>query len=192
MDKLLGVSALHGITAEKFLYFFLGLRKADIRRRVENLRARYPDESADELARRLIRIQSKLSLAGGALLHVPMFVPAMGPMLKLLGLAGSAVVLMQMHMALVLEIALLYGQDIEKPQRLKEIAAIIIASGLVACTPLLTRAMNMKSYYALLTGGMTVSTASQLIGDAAILYYRKAAHRKAEIDASAEIKDLLG
>ena len=68
----------------------------------------------------------------------------------------------------------------------------IIASGLVACTPLLTRAMNMKSYYALLTGGMTVSTASQLIGDAAILYYRKAAHRKAEIDASAEIKDLLG
>jgi hypothetical protein len=91
-----------------------------------------------------------------------------------------------MHMALILEIALLYGQDIDEPARLKEIAAVIAASGLVACTPLLTRALELKSYYALLTGGTTVSTASQLIGDAALLYYRHRAQSSPRLGAAAE------
>ena len=165
----------HSLTADKFLYFFMGLRKGEIRRRLATLRARHPDEGPEELARRLINAQSTLSLAGGALLHVPMFLPGLGPALKLLGVAGAAAVLMRMHMALILEIGLLFGHDLDRPERLKEIAAIIAASGLVAGTPLVTRALDLKSYAGLLTGGMTVSTASQLIGYAALRYYRKRA-----------------
>ena len=116
--------------------------------------------------------------AGGALLHVPVFMPGVGPALKLIGVAGAAAVLMRMHMALILEIGLLFGHDLDKPERLREIAAIIVASGLVAATPLLTRALNLTSYSALITGGLTVSTASQLIGLAALRYYRKRAAAK--------------
>ena len=185
-SKLLTSASEHTLTTEKFLYFFMGLRKGDVRRRVATLKARYPNEGPDELARRLIRSQTTLSLAGGALLHVPLFLPGVGPALQLLGLAGGATVLMQMHMALMLEIALLFGHDVDEPERIKEIAAIIVASGAVACTPLLTRAMNMKTYYALLTGGMAVSTASQLMGEAAILFYRKRALAK-DLPAPAEM-----
>ena len=168
----------HNLTADKFLYFFMGLRKGEIRRRITALKASYPDEGPEQLARRLINAQSTLSLAGGALLHVPVFMPGVGPALKLIGVAGAAAVLMRMHMALILEIGLLFGHDLDKPERLREIAAIIVASGLVAGTPLLTRALNLKSYSALITGGLTVSTASQLIGLAALRYYRKRAAAK--------------
>lgn len=176
--KLFDSPSEHSLAADKFLYFFMGLRKGEIRRRVVNLKARHPDEGPEELAKRLILTQSTLSIAGGALLHVPLFLPGLGPTLKLLGMAGGASVLMRMHMSLVLEIALLFGHDIDEPERLKEIAAIIVASGLVACTPLLTQALDMKSYYALITGGMTVSSASKLIGEAALIYYRKRAQAK--------------
>ena len=168
----------HNQTADKFLYFFMGLRKGEIRRRIAALKASYPDEGPEQLARRLINAQSTLSLAGGALLHVPVFMPGVGPALKLIGVAGAAAVLMRMHMALILEIGLLFGHDIYRPERLREIAAIIVASGLVAGTPFLTRALNLKSYSALMTGGLTVSTASQLIGLAALRYYRKRGYRK--------------
>lgn len=184
--RLFAPPAEHSLTADKFLYFFMGLRKGEIRRRVANLMARYPDEGPEELARRLVRTQSTLSLAGGILLHVPLFLPGVGPALKLLGVAGGASVLMRMHMALILEIALLFGHDIDEPERLKEIAVVTAASGLMGCTPLLTRSLDMKSYYALLSGGTTVSAASQLIGDAAILYYRKRAHAKAALASPAE------
>lgn len=173
--KLFSSPTENSLAADKFLYFFMGLRKGEIRRRVVSLKARHPDEGPEELAKRLILTQSTLSLFGGALLHVPAFLPGVGPTLKIIGMAGGASVLMRMHMALVLEIALLFGHDIDEPERLKEIAAIILASGLVACTPLLTQAFNLKSYYALITGGMTVSSASKLIGDAALIYYRKRA-----------------
>ena len=150
------------LAADKFLYFFMGLRKDVIRDRVTSLKTHYPDEGPEQLARRLIHAQSTLSLADGVLLHAPMFLPGIGPALKLLGIAGAATVLMRMHLSLILEIGLIFGHDIDEPERFKEIAAIIAASGLVACTPFVTRSLDLKSYSALITGGMTVSTASQV------------------------------
>jgi hypothetical protein len=176
----------YSLTTDKFLYFFMGLRKGEIRRRVAALRASHPDEGPEALARRLINAQSALSFAGGALLHVPLFLPGVGPALKMLGVAGAAAVLMRMHMALILEIALLFGHDIDESTRLKEIAAIVAASGLVAGTPFLTRALDMESYAALATGGLTVSTASQLIGFAALVHYRK----QAALPASTELGEV--
>jgi hypothetical protein len=187
-SKLFDSQTDYDLSADKFLYFFMGLRKGEIRRRVAVLKTRYPDEAPEALAQRLIRAQSVLSLVGGALLHIPMFLPGVGPTLKILGLAGGASVLMRMHMALILEIALLFGHDIDEPERLKEIAAIIAASGVLACTPFLTRAMNMGSAYALLAGGMTVSSGSQLIGDAAMLYYHRRAMAKIEHSESSQME----
>ena len=163
----------HSLTADKFLYFFMGLRKGEIRRRVTALKANHPDEGPDKLAHRLINAQSALSVAGGALLHIPVFLPGVGPALKLMGVAGAGAVLMRMHMALILEIGLLFGHDLDEPERLKELAAIIVASGLVAGTPYLSRAMKLNSSSALIMGGLTVSSASQLIGLTALRYYRK-------------------
>ena len=142
--KLPSALSAHSLTADKFLYFFMGLRKGEIRRRIAALKASYPDEGPEQLARRPINAQSTLPLAGGALLHVPVFMLGVGPALKLIGVAGAAAVLMRVHMALKLEIGLLFGHDIDRPERLREIAAIIVASGLVAGTPFLTRALNLK------------------------------------------------
>ena len=183
--KYLSPPANLSLSTDKFLYFFMGLRKGEIRRRVATLKAKYPEESPEQLAKRLILAQSSLSLLGGALLHVPLFLPKVAPGLKLLGIAGGASVLMRMHMSLVLEIALLFGHDIDKTDRLKEIAVVIAAAGLISATPFLTKALNIESYYALLTGGMTVSSGSQLVGDAALLYYRKKAMARQRLPAPA-------
>jgi hypothetical protein len=158
--------------ADKFLYFFLGLRKGEIRRRVAALKARHPDEGPEQLARRLIRVQVPLSLLGGALLNVPMFIPAMGLPLKILGMAGATTVMMRMHMALLLEIALLFDRDIDDTARLKEMAAVIALTGLASSTPMLSQALSLKPYYAFITGAMSVSSISELIGETAIRYYR--------------------
>ena len=60
---------------------------------------------------------------------------------------------------------------------------VIAAAGLISTTPFLTKALNIESYYALLTGGMTVSSGSQLVGDAALLYYRKKAMERERLPA---------
>lgn len=159
--------------ADKFLYFFLGLRKGEIRRRVAALKAHHPDESPEQLARRLITVQTPLSLLGGALLHVPMFIPSVGMPLKILGIAGGTTVMMRMHMSLLLEIALLFDRDIDDIARLKEMAAVIALTGLASGgTPALSRALSLNPYVALLTGATSVSSVSQLIGETAIRYYR--------------------
>lgn len=169
--------------ADKFLYFFLGLRKGEIRRRVARLKAHHPGESPEQLARRLIAVQSPLSLLGGALVHVPMFIPSVGTPLKILGIAGGTTVMMRMHMALLLEIAHLFDRDIDDIARLKEMAAVIALTGLASGgTPALSRALSLNPWYALLTGAISVSSVSQLIGETAIRYYRL---KEAEETASA-------
>ena len=164
-----------GPATDKFFYFFFGLRKGEIRRRVAMLRARHPEEDPEQLARRLVAAQAPLSLLGGALLHVPMFLPNVGPILKLLGVAGAATAMMRMHISLLLEIALLFGRDIDERARLAEMATVIAATGLVAGTPWLSRALSLGPVSALVTGSMTVSSVSQLIGDTAIRYYASTA-----------------
>ncbi len=160
-----------GHMTDRFMYFFLGLRKGEIRRRVATLRSHHPDESPQELARRLIAIQAPLSLMGGTLLQVPVFIPAIGTPLKLLGLASGTAVMMRMHMALLLEIAHLFERDIDDVARVKEMAAVIAATGLTSGIPFLFKRFSLKPAYAMISGGMTASTISELIGEAAIRYY---------------------
>lgn len=160
-----------GHMTDRFMYFFLGLRKGEIRRRIATLRSHHPDESPQELARRLIAIQTPLSLVGGALLQVPVFVPAIGTPLKLLGLASGTAVMMRMHMAMLLEIAHLFDRDIDDVARVKEMVAVMAATGLTSAMPFLFKRFSLKPAYAMISGGMTASTISELVGEAAIRYY---------------------
>lgn len=169
---------------DKFFYFFMGLRKGEIRRRVASLKAEFPDRSPEQLARQLIAAQTPLSLIGGALLHVPMFVPGIGPALKLLGLAGGATVIIRMHLFLVLEIAMLFGQDIDERARLKEMASVVAASGLASASTMASEALSLKPYIALLAGGIAVTVISKAIGEAAIRYYGGSSAAKPNVDAS--------
>jgi hypothetical protein len=164
-------SGSYGPATDKLFYFFLGLRKGEIRRRVATLRSDHPDEGPDRLARRLIAAQAPLSLLGGALMHAPVLLPGIGTALRLLGVAGGASVMMRMHMFLILEIALLFGRDIDERARLKEMLAVIAATGLTSGMPLLVRKLGWEPWYGIAAGSLATTGISQAIGEAAIRYY---------------------
>ena len=163
---------LQSILTEEFFYFFLRLRKSRVRKVVEAIEARFPGETPEELARRLINSQSQLSFLGGAVLHLPMLIPGLGQTLKLLGIVGGATCLTRMHLYLILEIALLFGQDIDDQARVPELAAVVAATGLAAGAPFLMDALDLNPLLSLPTAGLTASAVSLLIGEQAIRLYR--------------------
>jgi hypothetical protein len=160
-----------GLTTEKFFYFFMGLRKGEIRKQVQMMQARHPDEDPEQLARRFVSAQVPLSLLGGALMHLPILVPVLGTPLKLAGIAMGSSVMVRLNMTLLLQIAMLYGHDIDDRARLKEMAAIIAASGLASGTSLLPYVFNLEPRNKAILGGASVITVSQLLGISAIRYY---------------------
>lgn len=163
-----------GLATDQFLYFFLRLRKGEVRRVVQRAQAIYPGETPDKLARRLVNTQSTLSFLGGTLLHLPQLLPVAGSALKFAGFAGGASIMTRMHLYLILEIALLYGLDIDDQARVPEMMAIVAASGIAATSPLLVHALKWHPLAAIPTSGLTVLTMTQLIGAAAIRHYSKA------------------
>jgi hypothetical protein len=165
---------LQSILTEEFFYFFLRLRKARVRMVVDAIQARFPDETPEQLARRLIASQTQLSFLGGALLHLPWLIPGLGQTLQFLGLVGGGAALTRMHLYLILEIALVYGQDIDDEARVPEMVAVVAATGLAAGTPLLLNALDLNPLLALPAAGLTASAVAQLIGDQAIRFYGKA------------------
>jgi hypothetical protein len=93
------------------------------------------------LARRLIEAKTRLTLIGGMMLHVPMLMPGVGQVLKLIGMVGGMSVLTRMHLYLILEIALVYGKDIDAAARVPEMAAVVAATGLAAASPMLVQVL---------------------------------------------------
>jgi len=175
-NKQMASSGQQGHTTDKFFYFFMGLRKGEIRRRVKKLKDEFPNESPEQLARELISAQIPLSLLGGTLIHAPMYIPGIGPAAKMFGVAGGATVVIRMHLTLILEIAMLFGHDIDEKKRLKEMAAVVGTSGLVSGSTLISEYFALKPYLAVLAGGMSITLLSQILGEAAIRYYgRKSA-----------------
>ncbi len=165
---------MQSILTEEFFYFFLRLRKARVRKVVEAIQARFPDETPEQLARRLIAAQTPLSFLGGTLLHLPFLIPGLGQTLQLLGLVGGGTALTRMHLYLILEIALLHGQDIDDRARVPEMVAVVAATGLAAGTPLLLKALDLNPLLTLPAAGLTASAVAQLIGDQAIRFYGQA------------------
>ena len=173
-EEIVAAPQKWGLATEKYFYFFIGLRKGEIRKQVSMMQSRYPDDSPAQLARRFVSSQAPLSLLSGALFHAPMFVPTVGPVIKLLGIGVGSSLLVRLNMTLVLQIALLFGHDIDDRARLKELAAIIAATGLAAYTSQLPQLASMRPTEKGVIGGAAVMTASQLIGEAAIRFYRGA------------------
>jgi len=159
------------ILTDHFFYFFLRLRKGTIRKEVEALNARHPEETLEQRARRLITAQTSLSFLGGVLMNLPMLVPGLGNALKFLGVVGGASAVTRMHLYLIMEIAYLYGKDIDDQARVPEMVAVVLASGLGAGAPLLVQALNMNPLWALPVGGVTSAAVVKLIGESAIRFY---------------------
>ncbi len=160
---------------DDFFYFFLRLRKDRIRKVVKILQDRCPGETSEQLARRLIASQRQLSFLGGALLHLPMLFPGLGNAVQGLGAAGGAAVLTRMHLYLILEIALLYGMDIEDQERVPEMVQVVLATGLVAGAPFLLEIFGWNPLLAMPTAALSAATVAQLIGEQAIRLYSQAA-----------------
>jgi hypothetical protein len=160
---------------DDFFYFFLRLRKDRIRKVVKLLQERCQGETPEQLARRLIASQRQLSFLGGALLHLPMLFPGLGNAVQGLGAAGGAAVLTRMHLYLILEIALLYGMDIEDQGRVSEMVQVVLATGLVAGAPFLLEIFGWNPLLAMPTAALSAATVAQLIGEQAISLYSHAA-----------------
>jgi hypothetical protein len=159
------------ILADQFFYFFLRLRKDRIRKVVDALNARYPDESLEQRARRLISAQTPLSFLGGTLMHLPSLIPGLGYAFEFLGVVGGTSVLSRMHLYLILEIALLYGKNIDDEARVPEMLSVVAATGLAAGVSLLSGALDFHALLPLPVGGVTAAAAAGLIGEQAIRLY---------------------
>lgn len=166
-----------GLSWEKFFYYFMGLRKGELRKDIEIMRKQYPNDDTERLARRVVNAQVPLSLTGGALLQIPWLLPKSSPVLKLLGISTAASVMVILNMTMLLQIALVYGHDIDDRARLKEMFLIVAASGLAGGASALPHISGLKPGYKALAGGAAVATVSQLLGEAAIRYYRRAAEQ---------------
>ncbi len=179
--------SVQSVLTDNFFYFFLSLRKNRIEKVVEAINARFPEETREQRARRLISSQTPLSFLGGALTELPMLIPGLGQALRLMGLVGGTSVLIRMHLYLILEIALLYGKDINDEARVPEMVAVVMATGLAAGAPLLIRTLGANPLWALPAGGLTCATAAQLIGESAIRFYSQEAPAPAALPAPAEV-----
>ena len=164
---------LQSLLTENFFYFFLRLRKGHVRKVVESINARFPDETLEQLARRLIEAQTSLSFLGGALVQLPLLIPGLGLALGLLGFVGGASALTRMHLYLILEIALLYGKDIDDQARVPEMVSVVLATGLGAGAPLLVQALEVTPLLALPAGGLTSAAVARLVGESAIRHYSR-------------------
>lgn len=173
-ENLVSESKSWGLSWEKYFYYFMGLRKGELKKDIAIMKEQYPDDDADQLARRVVNAQVPLSVLGGAVLHVPMLIPGVSPVLKFLGIATGTSVMVILNMTMLLQIALVYGHNIDDRARLKEMLAIITASGVAGSSSLLPVFSTLSLNYRVLAGATTVTTVSQLIGEAAIRYYRGA------------------
>ncbi len=172
------------LLTEQFFYFFLRVRKSQVRKVVDAVNKRYPEETLEQRARRLIAAQTALSFLGGTILHLPIFIPGLGQALKLIGVVGGASALTRMHLYLILEIALLYSKDIDDEERVPEMVAVVLATGAAAGAPFLFNLLDLNPLYSLPVAGVAASSVAQVVGETAIRFYGQA-HQ--ELIASYEI-----
>jgi hypothetical protein len=103
----------------------------------------------------------------------------MGLALQFMGFSLGASLLARMHIHLMLEIALLFGKDIDDQARVPEMMAVVAATGASVATPLAFQALDVVPLVAIPAAGMAAATTVQLIGNTAIQYYSKASQELA-------------
>jgi hypothetical protein len=169
---------------DDFLYYFLRVRKQRAHKVVKRLKDQYPGETREQLARRLIDAKSHLSFIGGTLTHLPMVVPGLGSAIKFLGVVGGTSVMTRMHLALILEIAVIYGKDLDDPELVPEIAVVVATVGAGTAAPFLIKVLELNPLYALPAAGVSASMVTRIVGENAVRQYSKAVP---EIDSLREI-----
>jgi uncharacterized protein (DUF697 family) len=107
------LSAVNGIVDQ----IFGAMDKTDAKaaaKRVVDLRQRYPDESADQLAERVIRQRSLQAATIGAATSGAAIIPGLGTIATLIfGVAADLQMTYKIQSEMVLELAALYGRPID-------------------------------------------------------------------------------
>ena len=174
MGRLIVSNEDFDLATEKFFYYCMGLRKADIRTQVAIMRSRYPDDTPERLARRFIAAQTPLSMVSSALIHIPAVIPVAGPAFRFLGAASGTTLMMVLNMTLVMQIALIFGRDLDDNARIKELFAVIAATGLASgSTTLVPQLSTLRPTLKAIAGGATIMTTSRLIGEIALKFYSR-------------------
>lgn len=167
---------LQSITSEEFFYFFLRMRKGEVKRIVGLLKTRYPEETPEQLAKRLIASKSRLAILGGTLLSVPGLFPGIGSSLKLAGLVGATSMLTRMNLYLINEIALVFGEDLDESARISDMMAVVAATSIGTAAPgYISQALGLGTWAQLPTGAVTSVAMTQFIGRAAISHFKRKA-----------------
>lgn len=174
-----------GLAVEQFFYFFLSLRKHEIRRTIDQLRARFPGDDDYTLAERLVKAKLGLSILGGGLMQAPSLIPGLGRVLTLTGIASGGALLSRLHLYLILEIACLFGEDIDDSARVPEMLAVVAATGLGAASPALLQCLELDPRYSLPAGALGMGALTALIGQSAIRFYGGARPRQVPLASSA-------
>ena len=175
------VGRRQSLAAEEFFYFFLRLRKNEIRRTVRQLEQQFPGDDLRTRSRRSVHAKTALAALGGGLLYVPGLFPGTGQFLKLAGVVGAASMLTRMHLYLILEIAAVYGEDIDDLARVPEMLAVVAATGMGGAAPQLLAGYQAAPWVSVGAGALSMATVTRLIGLAATRFYAK---RRAQDDAT--------
>ncbi len=162
------------LATEKFFYYCMGLRKGVISEQVAIMQSQYPNDTPERLARRFIAAQIPLSMVSSALVHIPTVIPVAGPAFRFLGLASGTTLMMVLNMTLAMQIALIFGYDLDDRARIKELLAVIAATGLASgSTSLVPQLSSLRPRLRAVAGGATIMTTSQLIGEIALKHYSR-------------------
>jgi len=162
------------LATEKFFYYCMGLRKGVISQEVAIMQAQYPNDTPERLARRFIAAQIPLSMVSSALVHIPAVIPVAGPAFRFLGLASGTTLMMVLNMTLAMQIALIFGYDLDDRARIKELLAVITATGLASgSTSVVPQLSSLRPGLRAVAGSATIMTASQLIGEIALKYFSR-------------------
>ena len=165
-------ATVHSLLADDFFYYFWELRKPRIREVVARLREIRPEETPEQHARRLIESHAALSALTGTVLQTPLLLPGLGAVLKAVGLVAGATVVTRMHLYLILEIALLYGKDIDSTDRVPEMVQVVAATAATAAVPpIAVSLLDLHPMIAIPVGGLSCGLLTRLIGEAAIQRY---------------------
>ena len=160
---------LQSLATDDFMYFYLRLRKTRIRSVVQTLRTRYPGETREQLARRVIASHTELSALGGSLIQLPLLLPGIGQALKVLGFVGGLSAFARAHIYLMLEIALLYDKDIDHQDRVPEIMAVVAGTAAATLAPsLLMDVVGLNPLFSLPMAVLSAAALTQQIGERAI------------------------
>ena len=174
MNAVLDGIRTQSLTIDDFFYFFLQLRKPRIRTVVERTRKLHPEMTREQIAQRLIDSTANLTLVAGSLLGMPLMLPGVHAFLRYFGLAAGSAVITRMHLYLILEIALLYDKDIDDPERVSEMMAVVAATEAgVTLPPIALGLLDVAPVVSMATSAMTSTALTRVIGRLAMNFYEE-------------------